>query len=178
MEKVLAMGFSFVVFVIGLAFLITGRVAIGLLLLAVSLFLVFMAFRKKETVIIEQKIDIGGEISSQITKMQELRCRIEQGGHGSETGRGFYRLPLLQQPIPARGRTKMVKQIKCSAVLLLLALAFSLPGAAADYYFKVDALKAVLTVQPDSLVEIRYAITFSPEAGQPPHRHRGYRHAQ
>ncbi|TFG78961.1 MAG: hypothetical protein E4H23_06825, partial [Chrysiogenales bacterium] len=62
----------------------------------------------------------------------------------------------------------MVKQIKCSAVLLVLALALFLPVSAADYYFKVDTLKAVLTVQPDSSVEIRYAITFSPEAGSHP----------
>ncbi|MFH2108191.1 MAG: hypothetical protein ABII93_05930 [Chrysiogenia bacterium] len=62
----------------------------------------------------------------------------------------------------------MVKQSKLSAVLLMLALAFSLPAAAADYYFRVDTLKAVLTVQPDSSVEIRYAITFSPEAGSHP----------
>jgi len=62
----------------------------------------------------------------------------------------------------------MVKQIKFPAVLLALALALFLPAAAADYYFKVNSLKAVLTVQPDSSVEIRYAITFSPEAGSHP----------
>ncbi|MBU4404092.1 MAG: hypothetical protein L6428_12600 [Candidatus Aminicenantes bacterium] len=62
----------------------------------------------------------------------------------------------------------MVKQTKLSAVFLMLALAFSLPAAAADYYFKVNILKAVLTVQPDSSVEIRYAITFSPETGSHP----------
>jgi hypothetical protein len=39
MEKVLATIFSFIVFFVGLAFLITGRPAIGLLLIAVSLFL-------------------------------------------------------------------------------------------------------------------------------------------
>ena len=50
----------------------------------------------------------------------------------------------------------------------LLALALCLPAAAADYYFKVDNLKAELTVQPDSMVEIRYAITFSPEPGSLP----------
>jgi hypothetical protein len=57
----------------------------------------------------------------------------------------------------------MVK--KKHAIAALLALALCLPAAAADYYFKVNDLKAVLTVQPDSMVEIRYTITFSPEPG-------------
>ncbi len=52
------------------------------------------------------------------------------------------------------------------AILALLALC--LPAAAADYYFKVNELKAELTVRPDSLVDIRYAITFSPETGSHP----------
>ena len=54
------------------------------------------------------------------------------------------------------------------AISALLALALCLPAAAADYYFKVNNLKATLTVQPDSMVEIRYAITFSPEPGSLP----------
>ena len=60
----------------------------------------------------------------------------------------------------------MVKSKK--VIFALLALALFLPAGAADYYFKVDALKAVLTVQPDSSVEIRYAITFRPEPGSHP----------
>lgn len=58
--------------------------------------------------------------------------------------------------------------IRKHAISALLALALCLPAAAADYYFKVNDLKAMLTVQPDSMVEIRYTITFSPEAGSHP----------
>ncbi len=54
------------------------------------------------------------------------------------------------------------------ALLALLALALCLPAAAADYYFKVNELKAELTVRPDGLVDIRYAVTFSPQAGSHP----------
>ena len=54
------------------------------------------------------------------------------------------------------------------AILTLLALALCLPAAAADYYFKVNDLKAELTVRPDGMVDIRYAITFSPEVGSHP----------
>jgi hypothetical protein len=47
-------------------------------------------------------------------------------------------------------------------------LALVVPAPAADYYFKVNDLKATLIVQPDSRVEIRYAITFTPQAGSHP----------
>jgi hypothetical protein len=59
----------------------------------------------------------------------------------------------------------MVKNIfsRLAAWFILLAI-FSL-APAADYYFKVTDLKAELTVQKDGSVDIRYAITFSPEAG-------------
>ncbi len=93
MEKVLAMGFSFVVFVIGLAFLITGRPAIGILLLAVSLFLVFMAFRKKETVVVEQKIDIGGEVSSQILKCKNCGAELKKESMEVRLGAVFIACP-------------------------------------------------------------------------------------
>ncbi|HSQ35576.1 MAG TPA: hypothetical protein VLQ89_06255, partial [Candidatus Binatia bacterium] len=49
----------------------------------------------------------------------------------------------------------------CPGTLLLL-LAFVAPAPAADYRFKVNDLKATLDVRPDSQVEIRYAITFTP----------------
>lgn len=62
----------------------------------------------------------------------------------------------------------MVKKKYVISALLTLLLALFLPAAAADYYFKVNDLKAVLTVRPDSMVEIRYTITFSPEAGSHP----------
>jgi Zn finger protein HypA/HybF involved in hydrogenase expression len=93
MEKVLALVFSFVVFVIGLAFLITGRAAIGLLLFAVSLFLAFMAFRKKETVIIEQKIDIGGEINSKILKCRNCGAELDKEAMEVKLGAVFIACP-------------------------------------------------------------------------------------
>jgi len=93
MEKVLAMGFSFVVFVIGLAFLITGRAAIGLLLLAVSLFLVFMAFRKKEAVIIEQKIEIGGEVNSRLLKCRNCGAELDKDALQVKLGAVFISCP-------------------------------------------------------------------------------------
>lgn len=51
------------------------------------------------------------------------------------------------------------------ALLALLALALCLPAAAADYYFRVNELKAELSARPDGLVDIRYAITFAPLPG-------------
>jgi len=78
MEKVLALVFSFIVFVIGLAFLITGRVAVGVLLLAVSLFLAFLALRKKETMVVEQKIEIGGDVSSQLLKCRNCGAELSK----------------------------------------------------------------------------------------------------
>ena len=50
----------------------------------------------------------------------------------------------------------------------LLALALCLPAAAADYRFKVKDLSAELTVRADGQVELRYAITFTPQPGSHP----------
>jgi hypothetical protein len=49
-----------------------------------------------------------------------------------------------------------------------LVLCFSLPAAAADYFFKVNELKARLIVRTDGLVELRYAVTFTPQPGSHP----------
>jgi Zn finger protein HypA/HybF involved in hydrogenase expression len=93
MEKVLAVIFSFIVFFVGLAFLITGRLAIGLLLTAVSLFLVFMAFRKKEAMIVEQKIDIGGEINSRILKCRNCGAELNKDAMEVKLGAVFIACP-------------------------------------------------------------------------------------
>jgi Zn finger protein HypA/HybF involved in hydrogenase expression len=93
MEKVMAVIFSFIVFFVGLAFLITGRLAIGLLLIAVSLFLVFMAFRKKESVIVEQKIDIGGEVNSRILKCRNCGAELNKEAMEVKLGAVFIACP-------------------------------------------------------------------------------------
>lgn len=89
----MAVIFSFIVFFIGLAFLITGRLAIGLLLVAVSLLLLFMAFRKKETVIIEQKIDIGGEVNSRILKCRNCGAELNKEAMEIKLGAVFIACP-------------------------------------------------------------------------------------
>jgi len=93
MEKILAMGFSFVAFVIGLAFLITGRWPVGLLLMGVALFLVFMAFRKKETVVVEQKIEIGGEVSSKLLKCKNCGAELSKEAMDVKLGAVFIACP-------------------------------------------------------------------------------------
>jgi hypothetical protein len=62
----------------------------------------------------------------------------------------------------------MVKKIFFRLGTLLVFMAVFSVAPAADYYFKVADLKAEVTVQPDSSVDIRYAITFSPEPGSHP----------
>ncbi len=93
MEKALAVVFSFVVFFIGLAFLITGRWPVGLLLVAVALFLVFMAFRKKETVVVEQKIEIGGEVNSKILKCRNCGAELNKETMEVKLGAVFIACP-------------------------------------------------------------------------------------
>jgi Zn finger protein HypA/HybF involved in hydrogenase expression len=93
MEKVMAVIFAFIAFFIGLAFLITGRLAVGVLLVAVSLFLVFMAFRKKETVIVEQKIEIGGEVSSRILKCRNCGAELDKEAMEVKLGAVFIACP-------------------------------------------------------------------------------------
>lgn len=89
----MAVIFSFIVFFIGLAFLLTGRLAIGLLLVAVSLLLLFMAFRKKETVIVEQKIDIGGEVNSRILKCKNCGAELNKDAIEVKLGAVFIACP-------------------------------------------------------------------------------------
>jgi Zn finger protein HypA/HybF involved in hydrogenase expression len=93
MEKVLAVMFSFIVFFTGLAFLITGRLAVGVLLLAVSLFLVFTAFRKKETIVVEQKIEIGGEVNSKILKCKNCGAELNKEAMEVKLGAVFIACP-------------------------------------------------------------------------------------
>jgi DNA-directed RNA polymerase subunit RPC12/RpoP len=96
MEKVLAVAFSFIVFVIGLAFLITGRLAVGLLLLAVSLFLAFLAFRRKEAVVVEQRIEIGGDIRSQLLKCRNCGAELDKGALEVRLGAVFIACPYCR----------------------------------------------------------------------------------
>lgn len=93
MEKVLAMGFSFTVFVIGLAFLITGRIVVGILLFAVALGLVFLAFRKQEKVVVEQRIEIGGEVSSKLLKCRNCGAELQKDSMEVKLGAVFIACP-------------------------------------------------------------------------------------
>jgi len=54
---------------------------------------------------------------------------------------------------------------KRTAVAGLLAVLLYLPALAADYQFKVNDLRAEVTVRQDAKVELRYAITFTPQPG-------------
>lgn len=93
MEKVLALIFSFIVFVIGLAFLITGRFAVGLLLIAVSLFLAYLAFRHREAVVLQQKIEIGGDVSSQLLKCRNCGAELNRESMEMKLGAVFIACP-------------------------------------------------------------------------------------
>jgi Zn finger protein HypA/HybF involved in hydrogenase expression len=93
MEKVLALIFSFIVFVIGLAFLITGRSAVGLLLIAVSLFLAYLAFRRRETVVLQQKIEIGGDVSSQLLQCRNCGAELSREAMEVKLGAVFIACP-------------------------------------------------------------------------------------
>jgi DNA-directed RNA polymerase subunit RPC12/RpoP len=96
MEKVLALGFSFVAFVIGLAFLITGRWPVGLLLIGVALFLVYMTFRKRETLVVEQKIEIGGEVNSRILKCRNCGAELDREAMDVQLGAVFISCPYCR----------------------------------------------------------------------------------
>ncbi|HSQ35577.1 MAG TPA: hypothetical protein VLQ89_06260 [Candidatus Binatia bacterium] len=96
MEKFLALGFSFVAFIIGLAFLITGRWPVGLLLMGVTLFLVFMAFRKQETVVVTQKIEIGGEVNSRILKCKNCGAELSKESMEVRSGAVFIDCPYCR----------------------------------------------------------------------------------
>ncbi|MBN2345523.1 MAG: hypothetical protein JXO51_03970 [Candidatus Aminicenantes bacterium] len=96
MEKVLAVLFAFVAFVIGLAFLITGRAAIGLTLLAVSLMLAFLALRRRQEVIVEQRIDIGGEIGSRLLSCKNCGAELQKDAMEVKLGAVFISCPYCR----------------------------------------------------------------------------------
>jgi hypothetical protein len=58
--------------------------------------------------------------------------------------------------------------MKRTLLPLLALLALGRPATAADYLFKVNDLKAELSVRRDGKVDIRYAITFEPVPGSSP----------
>jgi DNA-directed RNA polymerase subunit RPC12/RpoP len=93
MEKVLALIFSFIVFVIGLAFLITGRAAVGLLLIAVCLGLAFLAFRRRDLVVVQQRIDIGGEIGTRLLKCRNCGAELQKEAMEVRLGAVFIACP-------------------------------------------------------------------------------------
>ena len=93
MEKVLALIFSFIVFVIGLAFLLTGRAVVGLLLIAVCLGLVFLAFRRRETVVVQQRIDIGGEIGARLLTCRNCGAELQKEAMEVRLGAVFIACP-------------------------------------------------------------------------------------
>lgn len=93
MEKVLALIFSFIVFFVGLAFLITRHLGLGLLLVAVALLLLSLAFRKKETVIVEQKIDIGGQVNARILKCRNCGAELNEKSLTINLGAVFIACP-------------------------------------------------------------------------------------
>lgn len=93
MEKVLALAFSFIVFVIGLAFLITGRVPVGVLLIAASLFLAWLAFRRRQPVVLEQRLEIGGDVSAQLLKCRNCGAELKKEALDMRLGAVFISCP-------------------------------------------------------------------------------------
>jgi hypothetical protein len=93
MEKVLALIFSFIVFVIALAFLITRRLALGLLLLAVALGILALAWRRKERLVVEQKIEIGGDVRAQVLKCRNCGGELKKEAMEVRLGAVFIACP-------------------------------------------------------------------------------------
>ena len=93
MEKALAVLFSFIVFFVGLAFLITQRWGLGLLLIVTSMLPLFMAFRKRDAVIVEQKIAIGGEINPRLLKCKNCGAELNKEALELKLGAVFISCP-------------------------------------------------------------------------------------
>ena len=162
MEKVLALLFSFIVFVIGLAFLITGRAAVGLLLIAVCLGLAFLAFRRRDAWSSSNASTSAARsapgcsnagIAAPNCKKRPWKCAWEPFSSPA---------PIATANTSSRRSQNGEKR---TAFAGLLALLLCLPALAADYHFKVNDLRAEVTVRQDAKVELRYAITFTPQPG-------------
>jgi Zn finger protein HypA/HybF involved in hydrogenase expression len=83
MERTVSAIFSFIVFFVGLAFVLAkpfsaSRLLIGVVLMAVSLAVLYLAFRRKESVIVEQKIDLGGTVNPKLLKCRNCGAELSR----------------------------------------------------------------------------------------------------
>jgi len=98
MEKIVATFFAAIAFFVGLAFLLAKpftifRGALGLLLMAVSLFILYMAFRRKEAVIVSQTIDATGPINAHILKCRNCGAELDKNSLSTRLGAIFITCP-------------------------------------------------------------------------------------
>jgi multisubunit Na+/H+ antiporter MnhB subunit len=98
MERTVSAIFSFIVFFVGLAFVLArpfsaGRLLIGLMLMAVSLAVLYLAFRRKDSVVIEQKIDIGGAVNPKLLKCRNCGAGLSRSDISVRAGAVFTSCP-------------------------------------------------------------------------------------
>jgi len=101
MERIISSIFSAIVFLVGLAFLLArptelGRIAIGLLLIAVSLAVLYIAFRRRETVIVEQKVDLSGEVNPKLLACRTCGAELSRSSVTVREGAVFISCPYCK----------------------------------------------------------------------------------
>lgn len=98
MERIVSAVFSFIVFFVGLAFVLAkpfagGRLIIGVVLIAVSLAVLYLASRRKESVIVEQKIDLGGAVNPKLLKCRNCGAELSRNDISVHAGSVFTSCP-------------------------------------------------------------------------------------
>ena len=98
MERTVSAIFSFIVFFVGLAFVLAkpfsaDRLLIGIVLMAVSLAVLYLAFRRKESVIVEQKIDLGGAVNPKLLKCRNCGAELSRNDISVRAGAVFTSCP-------------------------------------------------------------------------------------
>jgi len=101
MERIISSLFSAIVFFVGLAFLLArpttaGRVALGVLLVAVSLAVLAMAFRRREVRIVEQKIDLSGSVQATLLKCRNCGAELSRSSVAVREGAVFISCPYCK----------------------------------------------------------------------------------
>jgi hypothetical protein len=103
MDRVVALVISFILALIGLAFLLAqphtvGRLGIGALLLVFSAAVLLLVFRRRQAVVVQQKIEIGGAISTAVLKCRNCGAELVKENISVQDGAVFAQCPYCHTP--------------------------------------------------------------------------------
>ncbi len=110
LERIVATFVSFLMAIIGLAFLLArpGNLAVGLLLFLFAGVVLFLAFRRRQPVVVqlEQKLEIGGPVRSFMLTCRNCGAEIDEQGLRVKDGAVLAQCPYCRTPFQLQEEPK------------------------------------------------------------------------